>query len=289
MNILQNDENFFVAITEYEGKPAILKRLQSSTPEQRQRIFKNEQLGMAQFKKLAREHPEWRLVVPEVYSSTDNEMVRELIEGEELFNDGLSEDVTSERLQRLAGLLAEIDAIEPDLSSDDALDNSAPYKNIRQRFDVWSKMPLETKLLSDEEYAAANALISDYEAELTPRYAHGDMSPYKHVFIMKEDNLGLIDFEHYSAYKPRFYDICYAYSRLFTLAEDTNAAKTLLQGFIRKATKFSEHQLLAVMTQRAIGMHFDALNDYKKGKDYRGRAKELLGLCLRRDVDALLQ
>lgn len=288
MKVLQNDDNFFVAIVEHNGAPAILKRIQSGISGQRKQIFLNEHEGMMQFARLAREHPEWNLKVPTVYESNDEEVVRELIEGEELFSNDMEQNVAVERLKRLASLLAKIDTITPDPTSDDVVNNSAPYKNIRRRFDVWSKLPLETGLLTQKKYMAANQLIDEYESHLEPRYAHGDISPFKHVFITADNHLGLIDFEHYSAYKPRFYDVCYAYARLFTLAEDMNMAKELLRHFMSEVDDLSEPQLLAVMTQRAVGAHFDALNDYKKGEDYRERAKAFLDLCLSRDTNALL-
>lgn len=287
--VLQNDDNFFVATTEWRGERALLKRQQPTTPEARKEGFQNEILGMQAFRALAVQHPEWKLVIPAVYMATETEMIREFIEGDELLKEGVAQEQAVGRLKQLARILAGIDEIAPDLSQPEATKNSAPYNNIRLRFEAWSQPALKAGILSNEQYAAANALIDEYQPHLTARYAHGDMSPFNHVFMQEDGKLGLIDFEHYSAYKPRFYDICYAYTRTFTQADNPALAGTLLREFTKRASDIDDRQLLAVMTQRAIGMHFDALHDATPDKNYTARAQEILRLCLLRNIEALIE
>jgi len=290
MEVLQDNDSFFVGRDLWQGKPAIIKRLQPTTSQSRRAGFRNEIAGMQRFGTFAHEHPEWGIKVPKVYAVSEDEIVREYMQGQELVTEKtLDVDSAKLRLGKLARTLAAIDMLIPGTDDDVVGENSAPYTNIRQRFEIWSKGPLEAGLLSEEGYAAANELIEEYQPYLTPRYAHGDMSPFDHVFLTPDNSIGLIDFEHYSSQKPRFYDLCYTYTRLFTRAQDPALAGYFLGEFIAVSKSMDERQLLAVMTQRAVGMHIDALNDYKQGKDYRKRAQKVLQLCLRRDIDALIQ
>lgn len=286
--ILQDDDNYLVEQL-YEGDTWVLRKTVKETMSKHRRAtFANECTGMERFRELAVAHPEWGLMVPRIVAKGEGSVTREFINGDELVNQRTTVEDGRLRLERLAGVLAAIDSVVPpptDLREED----SAPYTNIRRRFDVWSEVPLKEGILDREAYEAANQLIQEYQPFLEPRHAHGDMSPFKHVFVMSDDRLAFIDFEHYSTMKPRYYDVAYCYSRLRMQAKDRRLSGVFLEDFIREAdkTQHQKEQLLAIMTQRAIGMHFDALNDYKQGDDYRERAQEFLGLCLQRDIDAL--
>lgn len=72
--------------------------------------------------------------------------------------------------------------------------------------------------------------------------------------------------------------------------KDSELAGQFLGYFLERAEPgpYQKEQLLAIMTQRAIGMHFDAFNDAPQGQDYTNRAKRLLALCLTRDLTSLL-
>jgi hypothetical protein len=290
LEILQSDDTFRVDLVEIEGRHAIRKSVQPSANERRRGLLTNEIAGMDYFYQLASAHSEWQLRVPQTLSSGEGWVVREFIEGEALLEKEDDLDGSIGKLTRLATLLAAIDDVIPGKVKNEA-DNSAPYTNIRKRFDVWSAGPLKEGILSAQVYAAANALIEEYQPLLEPFHAHGDFTPFKHVLMMPNSEFGLIDFEHFSTDKPRYYDLAYAYSRLFTQGKDRRLAGELLRLFTEKArlVPHQKEQILAIMTQRAIGMHFDALNDASRGVDYIDRAQQFLNLCLTRDVTSLIE
>lgn len=285
LSILQDDENYLVEQVSDNGVLLVRKSLKETTNERRRATFLNEIQGTKRFWELANAHPDWGLSIPRTIAQGDTWVVREFIDGNEL----MANDNSSARLGRLAHILAAIDTIAPQ-KTDPLEQDSAPYTNIRRRFDVWTKKPLEEGVLDMSAYKAANQLIEEYQPVLEPRYAHGDMSPFKHVFVTPQDTVAFIDFEHYSPVKSRYYDVAYAYSRLRMQAAGTEQAREFLNEFLGAADPApnQKEQLLAIMTQRAIGMHFDALNDYKKGIDYRRRAQEFLAICLERNINRLV-
>jgi hypothetical protein len=80
------------------------------------------------------------------------------------------------------------------------------------------------------------------------------------------------------------------YSRIFTLLHSPDHAAQLLREFIQNSKEPSDkiyRALLPIMTSRAIGMHFDAINDLRDGKDYRHAAQDLLARCLSEDPSQL--
>lgn len=286
--VLQDDENYRVERVDWQGKDALRKEVKNTLSDERRKAFQNEMVGMRTFRTLAAKHPEWRLVVPGVFEEGDDYVVREFIEGAELLSPETTREEARPRLARLAEVLAGIDHVRPDQNYAPGRD-SAPFTDIRRRFEVWSKAPLESGMLAANDFAAANLLIEECQAYLQPRYAHGDMSPFKHAYLLSRGVLGFIDFEHFSPQKPRYYDVAYAYSRMFTRSSDPRIAGDFLQHFleISESAPRKTEQLLAIMTQRAIGMHFDAYNDAQKGEDYVARAQLLLRLCLSRSVALL--
>lgn len=287
---LQDDEDYLVEKFRDDGVLVVRKSVKRTTDERRKATFLNELQGTERFVQLADAHPEWRLKVPRIIARDATWVIREFVDGDELMERTISVQESKVRLGQLAAVLAAIDKISPQETKVWEQD-SAPYTDIRRRFDVWSKSPLEARVLDVSAYEAANQLIEEYSSILEPRYAHGDMSPFKHVFVTPKDTLAFIYFEHYSPMKPRYYDVAYAYSRLRMQADLPEVAGVFLREFLRVAESVpnQKEQLLAIMTQRAIGMHFDALNDYKKGSDYRRRAQDFLTVCLERDVDRLIE
>ena len=289
LETLQDNAIFTVELVDWEGERALRKTLNAEANSRRAKSFKDELLGMEVFGKLAHTHPEWKLRVPEVYAKGEDWVVREFIEGSPLLEYDTSLDAARENVAKLAVQLANIDRVEPDATIHEQ-DDSAPYTNIRGGFSKWSKQPLAEGLLIQASYDATNALIDDYAGYLMPRYAHGDLNALSHVFISDDKRLAWIDFEHFSAHKPRYYDVAYCYSRLFTKAAQPEIAGEFLKNFLESAEIVShqDEQLLAIMAQRAIGMHFDALNDLATGLDYRKRAQDFLARCLTRRVQNLL-
>ena len=286
--VLQDDENYLVEQVRYGGELAIRKSLKATADERRRATFLNEQQGTKRFGELATAHPEWGLVIPRIMTQHDTWVLREYVDGTELVALDMSLEEARVHLGQLAHVLAAVDTVSPE-KAEPWDGDSAPFANIRRRFDVWSEGPLKEDVLDTLAYKAANELIDEYQSLLAPRYAHGDMSPFKHVFAMSQGLLAFIDFEHYSPLKPRYYDVAYAYSRLRMQAHHRGLAGVFLSEFLRAADRVpnQKEQMLAIMTQRAIGMHFDALNDYKKGIDYRKRAQDFLTVCLERNIDRL--
>jgi len=284
--LLQNDENFRVELIDWHGQHAVRKNLQPSTNERRQKTFQNEITGTELFSEIVYAHPDWHVKVPRTFEKGEGWVIREYLEGETLCTEESRLEQAAPGVKRLATALAFIDRVEPDLNIAPPFEDSAPYTNIRKRFETWSKGPLESSILAHEAYESAQQLIATFQPYLVPRYAHGDVSPLKHVLVDATGTIGLFDFEHFSSQKPRYYDVAYCYSRLFTRVGDKRIAGSFLNSFLEVAETppHQTEQLLAIMTQRAIGMHFDAFNDRAKGVDYVDRAQELLALCLQGDV-----
>jgi hypothetical protein len=189
-----------------------------------------------------------------------------------------------------AKCLVSLDAIKPEwlASSPPAADNSTPYNQLDRRWPEWTKQPIAEGLLAPEQLEQARLLIHDYQKYTTPHLQHGDFVPW-HILIDANQDWWLIDGEHASTQKARYYDLAYMYSRIFTRLHSPQHATRLLKAFMQHSGKSRESlypALLPVMTSRAIGMHFDALNDLH-GDDYRADAQDLLARCLSRDYGQL--
>src|SRR3546814_14349702 len=67
---------------------------------------------------------------------------------------------------------------------------------------------------------------------LTACMQHGDFVPW-HIFE-KEEEWVIFDAEHAHHELPRFYDLAYSYSRIYTRADDSNLARQQLALFIER-------------------------------------------------------
>jgi hypothetical protein len=184
-----------------------------------------------------------------------------------------------------ATCLAALDAIDPKQLADVApnRDQFTPYNQLDRRWDVWSEKPIAAGLLRAEDVTKARELIADYRQYVAPRLQHGEFVPWH--MLTNNSTWWLIDGEHASTYMPRYYDLAYIYSRIFTLLHSRAQAAHVLHAFVQKAgvdAAALHSALLPVLTSRAIGMHFDAINDLA-GNDYRTEAQDLLARCLSRD------
>lgn len=296
--ILQDDEHFRVEVVRWnknnhKSKAAVLKAMQGTTNERRQDGFRNETVGTAMFRQLALAHPEWGLVVPRTYVATETWAVRRLMSGEPILHEGSEHedtDTTKSRLAQLAKTLAMIDAVEPDISAPDDPRNSAPYNNMLVRVPTWAADPLEKGLISQDELTAASEFIEANQSYNVPRYAHGDLMPYAHVFARPDGRLAFIDFEHYSARKPRYYDAAYCYSQMLVKMPDPALAGYFMNTFLEEAETppHQAEQLMPVLAQRAIRMFFDASFDGMSLQSKRVQnVKQLLNLSLGGNPGAL--
>lgn len=169
------------------------------------------------------------------------------------------------------------------------LTNSAPYNNLMKKIDTWLEAPLAQKRIILSDVIAAKELIQDHQKYLQPAFAHGDFVPWH--FFKGENQLILFDGEHSGLQKPKYYDLAYIYTRLYTRTNAPTAARAILRKFISAAEisdrdVFMRH-LLPVMTLRALGMQADAWAE-REQYDYKDSAVELLQRCLSRDLDSLL-
>lgn len=134
----------------------------------------------------------------------------------------------------------------------------------------------------------ADTLVRDWAVHVRAGLAHGDFSPW-HILVNHHEKV-LIDGDHSSIVKPRYYDLAYIYSRLFSRNSAKQATARLLKDFIAKIDipkdDFAK-AFIPVLTSRAIGVCNDASRDLGSGNDYREEAAELLQRCLKKDIGEL--
>jgi hypothetical protein len=159
------------------------------------------------------------------------------------------------------------------------------------RTDKWVEPVIEAGLLDADDYAATAGLISANEQYLVPRYAHGDLMPYAHVFTRPDGRMAFIDFEHYSARKPRYYDAAYGYAQMFIKISDTSIAGHFMGSLLDKAESVDHQpeQMMTVIAQRAIRLYFDAVHDeMDESSQFVQRTKHLLDIAMNGDIDMLV-
>jgi hypothetical protein len=296
----ENDEDFFVEVIEWPkrlgvAKKAVLKRFEPTILDRRRDGFANESVGTRVFRKLAKSHPSWGLVVPRTYAEGNTWSIRRFMKGEPLLSEGAEyydRHETNGRIGKLALLLAHLDSIEPNIDIPDDPHNSAPYDNIMVRTPHWAKFPIESGLLTQSDYDAVENLTVANKELLVPRYAHGDLMPYAHVIVRPDGRLSFIDFEHFSARKPRYYDAAYCYAQIYLKAPDTELAGMFMEKLLESADS-PEHQteqMMTVLSQRAVRLYFDA--DFEKLEPTDGsvtKTKELLDLSVHGSLEDLIK
>ncbi len=198
----------------------------------------------------------------------------------------------AESAEELSRILAGLDRAFTDTPLFEAIveeSESAPVTDILRRVDRWVSLPLEEGLITAERVAQAKACIGAGVTGLRPRLQHGDFVPW-HVFRTGRRTYAVVDGEHASLLKPRFYDLAYLYARIWTRMHAPGIARAVVRSFLAAAeieyAQFTA-QFLTILTQRAIGMHLDALND-RQTNDYIAEAQALLTNCLGQDIDELI-
>ncbi len=179
-------------------------------------------------------------------------------------------------------------------------DEHTPYDNVDKRWDEWVHVGelVERGYVTREMISDARKLVTDYAAFITPRFQHGDFVPW-HVFSNDSDQYSpqwiSFDGEHASMRKPRYYDLAYTYSRLFTKSRDRESAAHILGEFMRQGVAQGEFTsqdfyagFLPVLMSRSVGMFLDARFDDDKGDEYFDEAKDLYERCISRDMRSLL-
>lgn len=287
VDTLQDDENFLVEKILYKGNKAIRKTVQDTAPSRRRETFKNDAIGIVEFKKLSKKIPKLQFRVPKIYEANDDCLISEYFDGETLVG-VLGTGQEFNFLKKVADILIEIDSI-PAVETLEQDHESATYKNITKRMDTWLQSSISAGLLDKDDGEKAYKVIGKYESELTPRYAHGDLNPLEHCFLDENDTLCLIDFENYSAIKPRYYDVAYCFIRIYSQTNQSGLAGYFLNYFINNSKAFNRREMIPVLTQRSVGLCFDAVSDAKEGINYTQKAKKLLDFCNKEDLDAVLK
>lgn len=191
-------------------------------------------------------------------------------------------------IPRFVDCLVALDALDASTMHPPEND-TATYNRLDARWQEWSKEPLARGLLTTQQLTEAQALIAEFGSFVRPSLQHGDFVPW-HFLHDNGDHLWLIDGEHGSAQKPRFYDLAYMATRVATHLRGWSEATMLIREFVRRAT-LDDHAFyqafLPVLTTRAIGVLYDSVQDLSY-TDYRREAKALLAACLSRDPSRLL-
>jgi hypothetical protein len=285
--VLQDDKNFLVELIDWQGIQAVRKTAKPTAPKTRIDRLQNDVLGMRFFGELAKKH-QIQLYVPKVYDSGEGFYVREFIGESCLLNEDADFEEAKGRLDNLVDLLAAIDKLKP--GEDIGYTGSSNYKNLEQSISRWADENADDGLIEPEQATRAKEISHGWGGSLEPRIAHGDMSAYKHTFLRPDGVIALIDYENFSSQAARYFDAAWTYTRLYSFAATLEIPRYFLTSFIAKSMP-AEHkptQLMAVLTQRTLGMQKDADADLKsKGLDYRDRAKELLELVLQDKLELL--
>ncbi len=253
------------------------------------RDLENEIWWHLSLKRLSEASPKLLAVAPELIDYGKNWYVAEFFDAPLLLN---KEDTDLSKLDqvidRLVNLLVNFDQQLLTRNTGQPLyeeTNSAPYTNLWKKVDGWMEKPLEAKIISPSQIEKSRSLIDSHRQYVLPSIQHGDFVPW-HMFDLGEKT-GIVDGEHSSLVKPRYYDLCYLYSRLYTWSGAKEQARQILKGFVDKSVNDTDkffQAMLPVMTLRALGMHNDSIADLEE-RDYRKDAKELLEMCLSGKLD----
>lgn len=286
--VLQDDENFLVELIDFNGKPAIKKTAKNTASKTRADRLQNDVLGMQFFAGLMHQNPNIDMHVLKVYESTPDFYIREYIDNQQLLSESAGLEQAKDKLDKLAGLLADIDRIEP--SRHIGYVGSSNYKNLEQSIPRWADENLQDKLITEPQNQRASQISAGLGRYIQPRIAHGDVSAYKHTYIADDGKIALIDFENFTSAAARYFDVAWTFTRLYSFAKTTRIPRYFLTAFINKSetADHKSQQLFAVILQRTLGMQKDADKDLQtKGIDYRARAHQLLELVLQNNLELL--
>lgn len=254
-------------------------------------LLQNELLWHDFMQQVASTFPELRLRSPRIIEEKNDEIIFEHVEAP--FVSSPDDRIIHDHdIERLASTLIALDRVAGGWSSahavDDA-DNNLPYDNLSLSWEDWYKETKPAGLVTDDMMRQAKSVLAQHAAHVTPRLQHGDFTPW-HIF--NQDGEWIIyDGEHASQMKPRFFDLAYLYSRVFTRQKNAPAAGQILQSFVEKVDMSKEDFMkafLPLLVSRSLGMFLDALHDREK-VDYTAEAKKLFSLCVADDITLLLE
>lgn len=225
--------------------------------------------------------PDLHVGSPEIHSLKNDTIMFEYVDSPYVADDSNIQTLKP-KIPRLVNLLLAMDSAGENWTNPHPVEessNHAPYWQIDARWDKWSEKPLESGILTQEMLQEAHKIVDSHKQFLTPRMQHGDFVPW-HIFEQGDDWL-IYDGEHASTQKPRFYDLAYLYTRLFTRTKSPEIAAEILTGFVDQINLSQEQFFNAfwpVVTSRSIGIFLDAHNDRPKN-DYIKEAQRLFQKC----------
>jgi len=110
--ILQDDANFLVELTDWQGQPAIRKTAKTTAPKTRVERMQNDVLGMRFFADLTQKQPGLALHVPAVFDSGPDFYIREFTDDPPVAREDMDLEEAKPRLDKLAELLARLDRLQ---------------------------------------------------------------------------------------------------------------------------------------------------------------------------------
>lgn len=126
----------------------------------------------------------------------------------------------------------------------------------------------------DEVLAIALTIQETY----APAVNHGDFVPWH--MLEHGNECVLIDAEHASSLKPRFYDAAYFFHRLYTSAETPTLAEDFLHMFYDRLSPDSKksfyEQFRPVLASRIVGGYFDTQHDHVLDLQYHNQLRDKL-------------
>lgn len=227
------------------------------------------------------------LIAPSVYEYGSGWFIAEYIDAPLVASATASKDELSARLDLLVDLLGWLDGVLQPRKLMPLYDDSdsARYHDLLRKVDEWMEQPLEQKLITPEQISGAKRIIDEHKSHITPSLQHGDFMP-DHMFQLADGRVSLFDGEHAGLMKPRYYDLAYLYTRLFTRFHAPELADRLLQTFVDRHTDDPDvffKAYLPAVTLRAFGMFPDALAEVSYN-DYTAEAQELMERCRRQEL-----
>lgn len=229
---------------------------------------------------------------PNVVEYHSDWAVFEWIDGKELASPSSSNEAFQAQIPYLSELLFQLDSVlQVSIDNNPFVEKSesAPYTLLNTKWPQWTELPLKQGFISQSDVDNANLLVSEWSKYVQAGLAHGDFSPW-HILVNQNEKV-LIDGDHSSLIKPRYYDLAYIYSRLYSRNSAKQETAELLQSFMDKSGVQKDDfakSFIPVLTSRAIGVCNDASRDLESGHDYRKVSAELLQLCLKKDISVLI-
>lgn len=241
--------------------------------------------------RIAEGKPKIGIRAPNIVETHNDWAVFEWVDGKELALPSSDDSTLLGHVPYLSELLYQLDSVlkvnidrKPFVEKSD----SAPYTLLNTKWPKWTELPLKQGFITESDVKDANTLVKDWSMYVQAGLAHGDFSPW-HILVNQHEKV-LIDGDHSSLIKPRYYDLAYIYSRLFSRNSAKQTTAKLLKEFITKIDVSKDDfakAYIPVLTSRAIGVCNDASRDLESGNDYREVAAELLQKCLKKDIEAL--